>query len=61
MIKNFLNPERHQNPISGSQVTAILLKGWILSIGGASAGEGFFLNSLYVAIVFVRPKVITIL
>ena len=40
MIKNFLNPEGHQNPISGSKVMAILLKGWILSIDGASAGEG---------------------
>ena len=40
MTKNFLNPERHQNPISGSIVTAILLKGWILPIGGASAVEG---------------------
>ena len=39
-IKNFLNLEGHQNPISGSKVTAILLKGWILPIGGASAGEG---------------------
>ena len=26
-IKNFLNPEGHQNPIIGSKVTAILLKG----------------------------------
>ena len=40
VTKNFLNPEGHQNPISGSKVTAILLKGWILLIGGASAGEG---------------------
>ena len=40
MIKNFLNPEGHQNPISGSKVTAILLKVWILPIGGASAEEG---------------------
>ena len=40
MIKNFLNPEGHQNPLSGSKVTVILLKGWILSIGGASPGEG---------------------
>ena len=40
MIKTFLNPEGHQNPISGSKVTAILLKGWILPIGGASAVEG---------------------
>ena len=39
-IKNFLNPEGHQNPFSGSKVTAILLKGWIRPIGGASAGEG---------------------
>ena len=40
VIKNFLNPEEHQNPFSGSKVTAILLKGRILSIVGASAGEG---------------------
>ena len=39
-IKNFLNPEGHQNPISGSIVTAILMKGWILPIAGASAVEG---------------------
>ena len=40
MIKTFLNPEGHQNPINGSKVTAILLKGWILPVGGASAVEG---------------------
>ena len=40
MIQSFLNPEGHQNPISGSKVTAILLKGWIWPIGEASAGEG---------------------
>ena len=39
VIRNFLNPEGQQNPISGSKVTAILLKGWILPICGASAGE----------------------
>ena len=39
VIKNFLNPEGHQNPISGSKVTAILLKGWILPIGGALLGR----------------------
>ena len=33
-IKNFLNPEGHQNCISGSKITAILLKGWILPICG---------------------------
>ena len=33
VIKNFLNP------ISGSKVTALLLMGWILPIGGVSAVE----------------------
>ena len=40
VIKTFLNPEGHPNRISGSKVTAISLKGLILSIGGASAVEG---------------------
>jgi hypothetical protein len=40
VIKTFLNPEGHQNPINGSKVTAILLMGWILPVGGASAVEG---------------------
>ena len=40
VIKNFLNPEGHQNRISGSKVTAMILKRWILPIGGASAVEG---------------------
>ena len=44
VIKNFLIPKGHQNPISGSKVTAILLKGWIWPIGGASAGEGLLLQ-----------------
>ena len=35
-----MNHVGHQNPKSGSIVTAILLKGWILPIGGASAVEG---------------------
>ena len=30
VIRNFLNLEEYQNPISGSKVRAILLKGWIL-------------------------------
>ena len=29
VIKNFLNPEGHQNPISGSKVKALLLTGLI--------------------------------
>ena len=33
---NFLNPEGHQNPISDSKVTAILLKGWSFSGGGSA-------------------------
>ena len=44
VIKNFFIPEGHQNPISGSKVTAILRRGWILPIGGASAGEGLRLQ-----------------
>ena len=39
VIKNFLNPEGHQNPISGSKVTVILLKGWLLPIGGVVWGR----------------------
>ena len=44
MIKNVLNPERHQNPISGSTFKAILLKGWILPIGGASSWDNLHLQ-----------------
>ena len=44
MSKTFLNPEGHQNCISGSKVTAILLKEWIFPIGGASAVEGSVLQ-----------------
>ena len=40
VLKNFLNPKGHQNQINGSKVTAILLKGWILPLGGASTVEG---------------------
>ena len=40
VIKNFLNHEGHQNRINGPKVTAILLKGWISRIGGASTVEG---------------------
>ena len=34
-----LNLEGHPNRITGSKVTAILLNGWILPIGEASAVE----------------------
>ena len=40
MTKNFLNPEGHKNPISGSKGTAMLLKGLILLFDRASAVEG---------------------
>ena len=39
-VTTFLNPKGHQNPINGSKVTAILLKGWVSPVGGASAVEG---------------------
>ena len=39
MIKKFLIPEGHQNPVSGSKDTAILLKGWIWPIGGVASGR----------------------
>ena len=37
VIQKCLNPERHHNPISGSKVTAIILKGLILLIGGVAS------------------------
>ena len=52
MIKNFLNPEGHQNPICGSKVTTILLKGWILPLGGALSGEGLRLQPAQQACLF---------
>ena len=39
VIKNFLNPDRHQNPIRRSKVTTILLKGWICPIGEVACGR----------------------
>ena len=44
VIKNFLNPEGHQNPISSLKITRILRKGWILPLGRASSGEGLRLQ-----------------
>ena len=38
VIQNFLKRERHQNRITGSKVTAILVKGQILPIGGVALG-----------------------
>ena len=39
VIKNFLNIKANQNPISGSEVTAILLKGWIWPFGAVASGR----------------------
>ena len=39
VIQNLQNPKGHQNLISGSKVTAILLKGWIWLIGGVASGR----------------------
>ena len=39
IFKEIVNPEGHLNRITGSKVTAILLNGWVLPIGGASSGR----------------------
>jgi hypothetical protein len=40
IFKEILNLEGHPNRINSSKVTAILLNGWALPIGGASAVKG---------------------
>ena len=52
VIKNFLNPKDHQNPITGSKVLAILLKGWISPLGGASAVEGLWSTGLLRLVIY---------
>ena len=39
IFQEILNSKGHPNRITGSKVTAILLKEWILPIGGASSGR----------------------
>ena len=56
VIKNFQNFEGHQNPISGSEVRAILLKGWIWPIGGA-ASVRVCACSLHSRLVIINPYV----
>ena len=36
---DFINPKGHKNCITGSKVTAILMKGWILPFGGVASGR----------------------
>ena len=55
VIKNFLNPQGHQNTVSGTKVMAFLLKGWVLPIGGASAGEDLRLQHAQQAFFIIQP------
>ena len=38
-LQEILNPEGQQNRTTGSKVTAILLNGWILPVGGVASGK----------------------
>ena len=38
-FREILNLERNPSRISGSKVTAILLNGWILPVGGVASGR----------------------
>ena len=40
-FEEILNLEGHQNRMTGSRVTAILLNGWTLPIGEAASGRVF--------------------
>ena len=53
VIKNFLNPEDHQNLINGSKVTAILLKEWICNQRGY---PDYFLSLLVLRICADPPS-----
>ena len=61
MIKNLLNPEGHQKPRNGSKVTAILLRGRILPIGGALAVEGLRSTGLPRLVFFYIKETDTVL
>ena len=39
-VNDYVNFEGHQHCTTGSRITAILLNGWTLPIGGASAVDG---------------------
>ena len=58
IFKEILNTEGHPNRITGSKVTAILLKGWILPIGGALSGR-VFVCSLRSRLVQYQDNVLT--
>ena len=42
LFQEILNPEGHQNRITGSKVTATFLNGGILPVGGIAAGLLFY-------------------
>ena len=54
-LKEILNPEGHPNRMTISKVTAILLRGWILPIGGASALKGLRLQPAQQACLMTYP------
>ena len=39
IFQEILNLEGHQNPITGSIITAILLNGLVLPVGGVASGR----------------------
>ena len=60
VIKKFPNPKGHQNAITGSTITAILLKRWIWPIGEASAGEGLRLQPAQQACFLITDDIVCI-
>ena len=56
IFEEILNLEGHQNCITGSKVTAILLNWWILLFGGASAVDGLQSSGLPRLVSFENMK-----
>ena len=54
-VYDILNPEGHQNSITGSKVTAILVKWYILPIGGVASERVRALPAACAAGLFYRP------
>ena len=61
MIKNFRNAKGHQNRISGSKITAILLKGWIFAYWWSFNGVDLHLQPAQQTCFYSIRKTITIL
>ena len=55
---NFLNPEEHQNPISGSKVTVILLKGWHREGSAPSKQQAYLMKKATIIVLLVLFKII---